>query len=243
MSSRPSPPANSWRAFLVSQFATLVYLALGAMVVLFLSRYFQQTSDQPLEAFAIVEPTIAPTESAQLVVTGLDVALIAGHHESDVGAMCDDGLTEAAINLDIARRVAARLEDAGYTTEIFAEFDGRISVFGGRALVSIHADSCGEYGADATGFKISQASDAESGRLKACLFEAYAARTGLRYHANTITEHMADYHAFREIRPDVPAVIIETGFMNLDRELLTVQSDIPADGIAAGILCYLERQS
>ena len=51
---------------------------------------------------------------------------------------------------------------------------------------------------------------------------------------------MTNYHAFREIAGGVPAVIIETGFLNLDRELLTTNADVPATGIANGVLCYLQ---
>ena len=83
----------------------------------------------------------------------------------------------------------------------------------------------------------------DSQRLYECLEQAYGATTGLSFHANTITPDMADYHAFRTISPVIPAVIIETGFLNLDRALLTVDADTPAAGIANGILCYLEDQN
>ena len=52
---------------------------------------------------------------------------------------------------------------------------------------------------------------------------------------------MTDYHAFREINPAMPALIIEVGFMNLDRAILTAQADIPAEGLVQGIMCYVEK--
>jgi N-acetylmuramoyl-L-alanine amidase len=67
----------------------------------------------------------------------------------------------------------------------------------------------------------------------------YQAATHLPFHANTITDDMRNYHAFREISPGVPAIIIEIGFMNLDRELLTEQSSIPTEGVVNGIVCFL----
>ncbi|VAW34368.1 cell wall hydrolase/autolysin, partial [hydrothermal vent metagenome] len=70
---------------------------------------------------------------------------------------------------------------------------------------------------------------------------AYQQATQLSYHANTITPHMINYHAFRTLPQGVPAIIIETGFMNLDRDLLTTNGDIPAAGVLNGIQCYLER--
>ena len=71
--------------------------------------------------------------------------------------------------------------------------------------------------------------------------DAYRNATQMNYHANTITPDMADYHAFRELAPGTPALIIEVGFMNLDRELLTTNADIPARGITDGILCFLNQ--
>jgi N-acetylmuramoyl-L-alanine amidase len=54
---------------------------------------------------------------------------------------------------------------------------------------------------------------------------------------------MSGYHAFDEIGEDTPAVIIETGFMNLDRQMLTQNSNQIAHGIADGILCYIRNES
>ena len=51
---------------------------------------------------------------------------------------------------------------------------------------------------------------------------------------------MTDYHAFRTLPEGVPAIIIETGFMNLDRTLLTTNADVSAAGILNGIQCFLD---
>jgi N-acetylmuramoyl-L-alanine amidase len=53
---------------------------------------------------------------------------------------------------------------------------------------------------------------------------------------------MTSYHAFSEIDPNTPAVIIEAGYMNQDRELLTKDPARVARGITAGIMCYLNRE-
>ena len=100
-----------------------------------------------------------------------------------------------------------------------------------------------EFFADTTtGFKVAGTSRTERAvELVSCMEEAYQASTGLGIHANTITTHMTNYHAFRKIAADTPAIILETGFMNLDRELLTTRSDVPAQGVADGILCFLGR--
>ncbi len=107
-------------------------------------------------------------------------------------------------------------------------------------LVSIHADSCDYFNELATGFKIAGSSFTDSSQLSICVEGAYAAATQLPYHANTITPHMTDYHAFREIARGVPAIILETGFLNLDREFLTTGQDVIAGSIAEGVLCYVD---
>ena len=171
------------------------------------------------------------------------IGLIAGHKDNDSGAVCADGLTETEINFDIAQRVSVSLASHGIASDILAEFDSRLPSYQADALISIHADSCDEINELATGFKIAATPVNDSSVLEQCILQQYYLTTGLAYHANTITPHMTDYHAFREINPAMPALIIEVGFMNLDRVMLTTQADIPAEGVVQGILCYLEKQS
>jgi N-acetylmuramoyl-L-alanine amidase len=168
------------------------------------------------------------------------IGLIAGHKGSDSGAVCDDGLTEAEINLNIAEKVAGALLAQGIHADILDEFDSRLSNYGGTAVISIHADSCTYINDLATGYKVAPSSRTESSLLQSCLEAAYQQATQLPYHANTITPHMTDYHAFRTLPEGVPAVILETGFMNLDRALLTYNVDVPASGVLSGIQCFLD---
>ena len=169
------------------------------------------------------------------------IGLIAGHKGSDSGAVCNDGLTEAEVNLNITEKVAGALLAQGIHADILDEFDPRLGNYGGTAVISIHADSCVYYNDLATGYKVAPSSRTDSSLLQNCMETAYAQVTQLPYHANTITPHMTDYHAFREIAPGVPAIIIETGFLNLDRDMLTTESYKPANGITNGILCFLGR--
>lgn len=168
------------------------------------------------------------------------IGLIAGHKGSDSGAVCDDGLTEAEINLNIAEKVAGALLAQGIHADILDEFDTRLGNYGGTAVVSIHADSCVYYNDLATGYKVAPSSRTDSNVLQSCMETAYAQMTQLPYHANTITPHMTDYHAFRTLPEGVPAIILETGFMNLDRAMLTANADLPAAGILDGIHCFLD---
>ncbi|MEM7332852.1 MAG: N-acetylmuramoyl-L-alanine amidase [Chloroflexota bacterium] len=169
----------------------------------------------------------------------LRIGIISGHLGSDSGAVCNDGLTEAEINNDIANQVANQLEAQGVPVDILEEFDDRLPNYAGTAVISIHADSCIQLSTELTGYKIAGSSFTESGQLFSCMEQSYQAATQLEFHYNTVTEHMTDYHVFRKLPTGVPAIIIEVGFMDQDRILLTTNSNVPAMGISNGIMCYI----
>ena len=184
-------------------------------------------------------PTVSPA---------LRVGIISGHWKNDSGATCPDGLTEEEVNHAIALRVVADLQQAGYQVDLLAEFDPRLKNYKAAALVSIHADVC-TLRPDWTGFKTAPATGIQdpaqlqnSLHLKACVDARYAAATHLPYHPTSVSRHMTRYHAFREIAPTTPAIIIETGFLGMDRNLLVNHPDEVARGIANGILCYLRNE-
>jgi len=173
------------------------------------------------------------------------VGIIAGHSGYDSGAVCPDGLQEVAINSDIAQRVVSALQSYGWQVDLLQEFDVRLNAYLADALVSIHADSCGFAGK--TGFKVARAEASyvpePEDRLVQCLSVRYAQQTGLPFDAHTITYDMTRYHAYYEVNPATPAAIIEVGFMLDDRELLTQRPDLVAQGIANGIVCFIEAQA
>ena len=166
------------------------------------------------------------------------IGIVAGHSGYDPGAVCPDGLTEVKINTRVANAVADQLRQRDMYVEILQEFDTRLDGYQADAFVSIHADSC-EF--DLSGFKVASLEEGSvaSRKLADCLWVRYAQVTGLAPHPDTITYDMRDYHAFREISPATPAVIIEIGFMKGDREFLTQEYDVAAAGIVSGIECSL----
>ena len=170
---------------------------------------------------------------------GLHIGIVAGHTGYDPGAVCPDGLTEAEVNLVIAREVVAQLTHSGYQVDLLEEFDDRLPGYRADALVSIHADS------GASGFKVARITDSAipeaEDRLVDCLYTEYEATTGLPRHPNSITDNMTNYHAFREIDLYTPGVIIETGFLLEDRDLLMHRSGLVVQGIASGVVCFLEE--
>lgn len=177
------------------------------------------------------------------------IGIVAGHSGNDSGAVCSEalgGYREVQINLDVASLVREDLIGQGYEVDLLAEFDPRLTNYRAVALVSIHADSCEYINDQASGFKVSAAISTkypeQTARLTSCLRSRYASVTGLQFHAGSVTPDMTNYHAFSEINPDTPAAIIETGFMNLDREILTQQPEVIANGIASGILCFIRNE-
>ena len=175
------------------------------------------------------------------------IGIVSGHWGNDSGATCADGLTEAEVNQTIATLVQKSLIEQGYEVVILREFDPQLTGFMALALVSIHADSCKYINDDATGFKIATAlarSNREaSTRLASCIRNRYAQVTNLPLHSTSLTPDMTSYHAFAEIDINTPAAIIETGFLNLDRQFLTEHPDLAAQGIVNGILCFLNNES
>lgn len=172
----------------------------------------------------------------------LQIGIIVGHRGSDSGAVCDDGLTELEINTAIADLTIAKLAELDLSATLLDEFDTRLNGFDGTMLLSIHADSCQNLGPGVTGFKVAGSSITDSSAMVSCFEQAYGSITGLPIHANTVTTHMTDYHAFRLISPGTTALILETGFMFADRSILTQQPELVAQGITNGILCTLNER-
>ena len=177
----------------------------------------------------------------QRTLSGAKIGIIAGHRGFDSGAVCPDGLTEASVNLWVAERVVTGLEKRGATVLLLDEYDIRLDGFHADALVSIHADSCE---VNLTGFKVagSEVGPPQSDALADCLWEAYAPATGLPRNADTITEDMRSYHAFRRVSENTPAAIIEIGFLGTDGRLLRRSPERPAAGIIAALECFLNAE-
>jgi N-acetylmuramoyl-L-alanine amidase len=173
------------------------------------------------------------------------VGVVSGHRgpENDPGAVCPDGLTENEINFAVAQQVVLKLREYGFTVDLLDEFDPRLEDYEAVALVSLHANDCSDYGSTGTGYLVAQAETRPEGsedtRLRECVASHYEVASGLPRHFG-LTRDMTDYHIFREIKPTTPGVILEMGFMLLDRSLLTQNQDQLAEGIVSGILCYLE---
>ncbi len=191
---------------------------------------------------ASVLPTAIPTPNWLR-----KIGIVSGHRgpqiPPDPGAVCPDGLTEAEINFAVATHVVRNLRERGYSVDLLDEFDPRLDNYQAVALVSIHSNTCQNFGERVSGFLIARAA-ARSGignddLLVDCIARYYNQSVGLDRREG-LTLDMTDYHTFREIHQLTPAVIIELGFMLADRDVLTGKQEEMAKGITDGILCFLE---
>jgi N-acetylmuramoyl-L-alanine amidase len=176
------------------------------------------------------------------------IALISGHAGYDSGAVCTNAsgavlLTEAEINARVAEMVAQRLQRSKFTVVILEEYDEQLNELKADVLLSIHADSCIELSGYKAAHRLVSPIPAIEAQLLSCIDEHYAAHTGLRPHPNTITHNMTSYHAFRRMHPETPAAILELGFLGGDGILLTQHTEQVADGVAASLRCFIEKQS
>ena len=228
----------------------IVIVAAGLTATIFTwwtrNEFFSDTARASLSiAIATDAVTLIPT-SLPTPNWARRIGVVSGHRgpENDPGAVCPDGLTEASINLSVAQLVVRNLRGLGYTVDLLDEFDPRLDNYQAAALVSIHSNTCQDFGERVSGFLVAAAASritARSGddQLVTCIAEHYAAATQLERREGA-TIDMTDYHTFREIHPLTPAAIIELGFLLADRNLLTEHPDTLARGITDGILCFLE---
>jgi N-acetylmuramoyl-L-alanine amidase len=202
---------------------------------------------EPL-ATQLSDESSLPTDYASLLI-----GVVAGHSGpnrttgyADPGSICPDGLTELDVNTTIAQEVVRMLQQTGFQADLLEEFDSRLEGYRAVAIVSIHADSCLPINDEATGFKVAAALDTQvpdrAQRLVTCLVDRYARATDMNFHSTSITRDMTQYHTFYEIDSEVPAAIIEVGFLFLDREFLTENPEVAARGIVDGLLCYVNNE-
>ena len=211
---------------------------------------FSGNLSEKLTLMLTAQPEAKPT--TDIAYPQLHIGIVAGHWGNDAGAVCLDGnsdvtLTEAELNLKIATLVEQKLTQSGFKVDLLQEKDARLEGYNAVALVSIHNDSCAFIDENATGFKIAAAMDTRdvnrASRLTGCLRDRYEKITGLSFHPGSITRDMREYHAFTEISDTTIAAIIETGFMNLDKEILTQHPEVIAEGIVQGIECFVNNES
>lgn len=256
---RPHPSSMAG-GFFGTVFVVVVSAALAATLLMFfvnpdflnpaVVQGLQLDRDEIIADFEAARPT--PVQTPQWLRR---IGIISGHRglgkllNRDPGAVCYDEykqpyLEEEAINFAVSKRVVANLEALNFTVDMLDEFDPRLVDYRADALVSIHANSCIDYGEIVSGYIVSK-SDARpdigaDALLRECIALNYGAHIPLERSYNE-TEDMINNHAWRKIHPLTPGVILEMGFMLADQAILTTQHDLLAHAITMGILCYIEN--
>jgi N-acetylmuramoyl-L-alanine amidase len=245
-SSSPRPGAES-RPGRILQTAFSVAFLLATLFTGFSPKMFTVNLGSLLSG--VITPVPGSVGSVPTTTQPLRIGIVSGHWGNgiDPGAVCPDGINEHDVNLAIASLVRQQLEANGYTIDLLQEFDPRLDGYKAALLLSIHSDTCDQIDAQATGFKVAASTYSHdqvlAERLTACMNARYAAVTGLQDLSSSITENMTDYHAFSAIDSSTPAAIIETGFLYLDRDLLVNHPDVVANGITAGVLCFVKSEN
>ena len=173
------------------------------------------------------------------------IGILAGHWQNHTGEVCADGVIEADINYAIANRVKLDLEERDFQVNLFPEFDLDLLNYEADVLVAIYSGSCLQSPPPSSGFKIGTSLTAQNpeevNNLAVCLAENYQKYTQLPFTYEIINPDHASYHIFRDIHPNTPAVLIEIGKLSTDRDLIANRSSSITEGIAAGIICFIEN--
>jgi N-acetylmuramoyl-L-alanine amidase len=250
MTIQQHPP--SWRPsgvhiFRILQTVFSVAILLATLFVAFSPKMFSGNLN------SLVSNLLVQNQTSNVAVptaqSAVRIGIVSGHWSNgeDAGAVCPDGTNEHDVNLAIASLVRQKLEARGFSIDLLQEYDPRLDGYRAAVLISIHADTCNEIDDQATGFKVTASTYSRdqrlADRLTACMDDRYAGVTTLRLHPGSVTVDMTDYHAFSVIDSATTAAIIETGFLNLDREILVQHPDVISDGVVSGILCFVNNES
>ena len=158
------------------------------------------------------------------------------------------GKSEWEVNLVISKKVEKILIERGIDVEILPATVP--PAYWADVFLSIHAD--GSTDLSKNGFKIAAPWRDYTGKAKdlvKILYESYEKETKMAIDEN-ITRNMRGYYAFswwryeHAIHPMTTAVIFETGFLSSgkDRKLILDNPEIPAKGIAGGIIEFLASE-
>lgn len=226
---------------------TVISIALVMATLLTLWNPRKVFNTPSLASLVEAEATKAALESESHTEGGNTIGILAGHWEdNNPGVVCADGLVEADINHDIATRVAEKLKKLGYSVDQFPEYDLKLLNYEGAAFVAIYSGSCADSPIPPSGFKIGGSFSAQNpeqiDQLATCIAQEYQAATNLPFTYEVISAENTSYHIFRDVSGNTPAVRLELGSLKTDRRILVDQAEKAADGIVAGILCFLNSE-
>ncbi|HEU5083071.1 MAG TPA: N-acetylmuramoyl-L-alanine amidase [Acidimicrobiales bacterium] len=197
-------------------------------------------------------------------VAGAHVVIDPGHGGEETGAIGPSSVVEAELNLDVAKRAAQALRDAGATVALTRTDETRVTLRTRAAIarsldplvfISIHHNGGPTSPADRPGVQVyHQHRTPGSARLAGLLFEQLqtalapfsdtwsgGSATGVRARLGTDGN---DFYGILREAGDVPAVLAEALYLSHEPEAsLLLEPDVrqaEADAIAAAVLAWVE---
>ena len=241
---KPITPFRAIFIILVTAIITatvLIFFSPGQDIDLYLNNQFSKPRTDQKEPSEL--PTLLPNDQSR-------IGIVAGHWGFDTGHVCGNELNnvqEVDVNLRVATMVRNILVKAGYTVDLLHEFDPSLSDYTGLALLAIHNDTCDFINESASGFKVSSTAHvsypAEAKKFNDCLVDRYQRNTDLPFRGSTISSDSDMFYAYNMINNYMTASVIETGYLNLDYRFLTEKTEKVAQGLAEGILCYINNET
>lgn len=220
------------------RFFVILILIAAALLLVALGRFLGKT---------FISPAMSSELKLPWTFGKADIVLDAGHGGKDQGASGGEAI-EKEITLSIAKKTESILKENGYKVKMtrdndtFVELEERAEYANRReakVFVSIHCNSSESGEGKGIETYYTDQKDEHSQQLAQLIQEHVIVQTGARdREART-----ANYTVI--VRTDMPAALVETGFLSdsSERELLQQEDyqDKLAKGIAEGIIAYLEN--
>lgn len=215
-------------------------------------------------AWSVLTPCAQTAVVAGEHVSGAHVVIDPGHGGEETGAIGPSGVVEAELNLDVAKRAAQALEEAGATVVLTRDDETRVTLRTRAAIaraldplvfISIHHNGGPTSPAERPGVQVyHQHQTPPSARLAGLLFEELQAglapfsdtwsggsATGVRARLGT---DGADFYGILREAGDVPAILAEALYLSHEPEAsLLLEPEVrqaEADAIAAAVLAWVE---
>nr|WP_255702374.1 N-acetylmuramoyl-L-alanine amidase [Peptoniphilus sp. KCTC 25270] len=202
---------------------------------------------EPVASNEVAEPTPEPTPQptpAPKNTAGTTVVVDAGHGGKDSGAVSFDGTREKDLNLEVAKKLEAKLRSNGYNVIMTRSRDEFIGLYNRANIandasadifLSIHFNSAGS--TQAHGIEVLYASEDDvsikKGNQKALAQEVL----------NALIKATGEHSRGLKNRPDLAvlrttemsAALVELGFLSNEQDMNTIHSSGYLDKLATGI--------
>lgn len=182
-----------------------------------------------LGGFAFV--LMSQNDSAQASINPNHIGIFVPHQfsDTDLGAVCSDGLSEQDITYNVAEELTQELASRGYSIERFFYYR-EVQDHRGDLFISLHVYGC--FDDLPSGYRVAHIEDKPI--LDDCLSE-YEQATGLDRLPHD--DYLDGYYRFYDVAESSTVLTIEMGMLEADRNLLTNEVNKVVEGLANTITC------